>query len=107
MGNRSQYWIFGPLQDLSFVLFTPVPILFAFGVARTTGRLDALIAFGLALAMAHYFPGILRAYGDRALFSRFRVRLILAPLFLISITTYFAYFNLHIVLLLALLPRIL
>src|SRR5438128_9240026 len=52
MGSRSQYWIFGPVQDLSFILFTPLPILFAFAIARSTGRIDALIAFGLALAMA-------------------------------------------------------
>jgi lipoprotein NlpI len=57
----------------------------------------------LALAMAHYLPGILRAYGDRALFRRFRTRLTLAPLFLFSVTAAVAYLNLHIVLLVALL----
>ena len=102
MEHRTQFWIFGPLEDAAFVLLTPLPILLAFTAARSTGTMNILIAFGLALAMAHYFPGILRAYGDRALFNRFRIRLILAPLFLISVTTCFAYLNLHIVLLLAL-----
>ena len=103
MEHRTQYWIFGPLEDAAFVLLTPLPILLAFTTARGTGTMNILIAFGLALAMAHYFPGILRAYGDRALFKRYRIRLVLAPLFLITLTSYFAYRNLHIVLLLALL----
>src|SRR5437867_7357178 len=97
------YWIFSPAQDMAFVLFTPVLILGTFAVAQRAGWLDALLTFALALATAHYLPGILRAYGDRALFRRFRVRLILAPLFLVTISTWFAYLSLHIVILLALL----
>src|SRR5437870_7112107 len=100
---QSRYWIFSPLQDMAFVLLTPLPILLAFGVARRTGWMDGLLTFGLALAMAHYLPGILRAYGDRALFRRFRVRLVLAPLFLFPVTASFAYLSLHSVVLLALL----
>src|SRR5438309_9961083 len=100
---QSRYWIFSPLQDMAFVLLTPLPILLAFAVARRGSWMDGLLTFGLALAMAHYLPGILRAYGDRALFRRYQLRLILAPLFLISITTWFAYRNLHSVIFLALL----
>jgi Tfp pilus assembly protein PilF len=44
---------------------------------------------------------MLRAYGDRALFHRYRMRLIAAPIFLTTATTWFAYRNLHAVLLLA------
>src|SRR3954470_12654467 len=98
-----RYWIFGPFQDMVFVLLTPVLILATFAAARRGAWMDGLLTFALALATAHYFPGILRAYGDRALFRRFRVRLILAPLFLFTVTATFAYLNLHIVLLLALL----
>src|SRR6266850_2298793 len=100
---QSRYWIFSPFKDMAFVLLTPLPILLAFAAARRTGWMDGLLTFGLALAMAHYLPGILRAYGDRALFRRFRLRLIIAPLFLITITTWFAYLALHSVILLALL----
>src|SRR5688500_11010732 len=100
--RRSGSWIFSPAKDLSFVLLTSLVILLFVAAARRGGWIDALLAFGLALAMAHYLPGILRAYGDRALFRRFRLRLILAPLFLITITGLFAYLNLHIVVLLAL-----
>src|SRR5205809_2876624 len=100
---QSDCWIFSPLQDMTFVLLTPLLILLTFAAARRGGWINGLLTFGLALAMAHYLPGILRAYGDRALLQRFRVRLILAPLFLVAISTWFAYLSLHIVILLALL----
>jgi Tfp pilus assembly protein PilF len=100
-GKIQGYWIFSPLQDLTFVLLTPLAILLTFTAAQRGGWIDGLVAFALALAMAHYFPGILRAYGDRALFRRFRVRLIIAPLFLILTTGWFAYMNLNFVFLLA------
>src|ERR1700682_475230 len=74
---RSGFWIFSPLQDMAFVLLTPLPILLTFAAARRGGWMNGLITVALALATAHYLPGILRAYGDRALFRRFRVRLIL------------------------------
>jgi Tfp pilus assembly protein PilF len=97
------YWIFSPIQDMAFVLFTPLVILVTFAAARRGAWMDGLLTFALAFATAHYLPGILRAYGDRALFRRFRTRLILAPIFLFGLTASFAYLNLHIVVLLALL----
>ena len=99
----ARYWILGPIQDIAFVLFTPLLILGTFAAARHGGWMDGLLTFALALATAHYLPGILRAYGDRALFRRFRVRLIVAPLILFTVAAGFAYLNLHAVLLLALL----
>src|SRR4051794_8076702 len=101
VGQGSVNWMFSPLQDTAFVLLTPIPILLAFFLARRGGWMDSLLIFGLALAMGHYLPGILRAYGDRALFTRFRTRLIGAPIFLIGVTTWLAYKDLHIIILLA------
>ena len=97
----ARYWIFSPLEDMTLVMFTPLLILLVFAAAQYGAWMDGLIAFALVLAMAHYLPGMLRAYGDRALFRRFRIRLIAAPLFLTAATTWFAYRNLHAVLLLA------
>lgn len=98
--RRKNYWAFGPLPDITLVLFTPVAILAAFSIAERRGWVDGLVAFALASAMGHYLPGILRAYGDRALFHRFRTRLIAAPLFLFGSTIVFAYFNFNFVFLL-------
>src|SRR5262249_20756223 len=86
-----RYWIFSPFLDMAFVLFTPFLILGTFAAARRGGWMNGLLAFALALATAHYLPGILRAYGDQGLFHRFRLRLILAPLFLFTATAVFAY----------------
>src|SRR5437870_2271464 len=96
--RQIQYWIFSPIQDVAFIFFTPLFILLTFAAAERGAWMDGLLTFALALATAHYFPGILRAYGDRALFRRFRLRLILAPLFLFTVTATFAYLNLHVVL---------
>jgi Flp pilus assembly protein TadD len=94
------YWAFGPFHDLTFVLLTPGAVLLAFAVAGRMGWVDGLVTFALASAMGHYLPGILRAYGDHALFRRYRTRLILAPLFLYGSTLLLAWFNYNFVFLL-------
>jgi len=39
--------------------------------------------------MGHHLPGMIRAYGDRALFQRFKYRFIFAPIFLVVVCTAF------------------
>ena len=97
---RRNYWAFGPFHDLTFVLLTPLAILLAFTVAGKMGWVDGLVIFALASAMGHYLPGILRAYGDRALFRRYRARLVAAPLFLFGSVLLLAWFNYNFVFLL-------
>jgi Flp pilus assembly protein TadD len=97
---RKSYWAFGPIHDLTFVLLTPLAILSAFIAAGKMGWIDGLVIFALASAMGHYLPGILRAYGDRALFRRYRMRLVAAPLFLFGSTLLLAWFNYSFVFLL-------
>lgn len=46
-------------------------------------------------AVGHHLPSFLRTYGDRALFERFRVRLIVAPILLFSLTLGFSLRDLH------------
>src|SRR5438105_3922332 len=48
-------------------------------------------AFG---AMGHHLPGMIRAYGDRALFERFRWRFIFAPIFLLGVCVAFYWWDL-------------
>src|SRR5207244_5848106 len=45
-------------------------------------------------AMGHHLPGMIRAYGDRALFERFRWRFIFAPLFLLLTCVAFYWWDL-------------
>ncbi|PYK02044.1 MAG: hypothetical protein DME63_07575 [Verrucomicrobia bacterium] len=47
-------------------------------------------AFG---AMGHHLPGMIRAYGDRALFERFRWRFIIAPIFLLAVCVGFYFWD--------------
>ena len=53
-------------------------------------------AFG---GMGHHFPGMIRAYGDRDLFRRFRMRFILAPLFLLTVCIPLSLYHLNAMLL--------
>src|SRR5262249_18844156 len=55
-------------------------------------------AFG---AMGHHLPGMIRAYGDRALFQRFRWRFICAPIFLVVVCAAFSVWDLKGIVLVA------
>jgi len=46
-------------------------------------------------AVGHHFPSFLRTYGDRDLFQRYKVRLIIAPVLLFAITLGFSLKELH------------
>jgi tetratricopeptide (TPR) repeat protein len=79
-------WIMGPWQDFLLFIGTPliiVPLVLLAQQAWSLAILSGLVAsFG---AMGHHLPGMMRAYGDRALFARFRVRFIVAPLLLLAV----------------------
>ncbi len=55
-------------------------------------------AFG---AMGHHLPGMIRAYGDRTLFQRFRYRFIFAPIFLVVVCAAFSLWDLKGIVLVA------
>ena len=78
---RSRLWVFGPAQDLALLIATPILIvpvaLFAQG--RETAYTVGLLVAGFG-ALGHHLPGMMRAYGDRALFRRFRTRFLVSPL---------------------------
>lgn len=81
----SKRWIISPLIDQLLILSTPllaIPAAYLLhqpmGVqAKTIGLIVA--AF---FALGHHLPGMMRAYGDRELFERFKTRFILAPVLL-------------------------
>src|SRR3989449_3819102 len=55
-------------------------------------------AFG---AMGHHLPGMIRAYGDRALFQRFQWRFIFAPIFVVVVCLMFFWWDLKGIVLVA------
>ena len=83
------HWIFGQGWDQALLLATPIlvtPLIWMLqspllGIQIETIAL-VVTSFG---ALGHHFPGMIRAYGDRELFERFRMRFLLAPVFLFAI----------------------
>jgi tetratricopeptide (TPR) repeat protein len=69
------------MRDLLLFIATPLLIIpLALGLQHfaSSERIQYFVlAFG---AMGHNLPGMMRAYGDRALFQRFKLRFILAPI---------------------------
>ena len=88
-------WILNSWSDLLFFVGTPLLIIPLVSAARTRFTVEEIslyvVAFG---ATGHHLPGMLRAYGDRALFRRFRVRFIVAPVFLVTSCLLFAHWDL-------------
>ena len=80
-------WIIGPWQDLVFLVGTPILLLLGLSLARVHWGWASIATFALIWSIGHHLPGMLRAYADPLLFQRFPFRLVLAPLFLLSIAT--------------------
>ena len=84
--RRASRWILGPWRDLLLFVATPLVVL---PLGLLTGRQSSgeqilfwVVAFG---ALGHHLPGLLRAYGDRELFRRFRLRFVVVPLVLLPV----------------------
>lgn len=95
-------WILDRWRDL--VLFVGTPILlipiFAAAQARWSAQ-DIFLFVGAFGAMGHHLPGMIRAYGDRALFARFRTRFIVAPIALLAVCIWASLYNVQAVQLVA------
>jgi Tfp pilus assembly protein PilF len=82
--SRPNLWILNSWRDLILYVGTPLLILPVFALAQSRWSPQDIYLFVAAFgAMGHHLPGMIRAYGDRALFERFRWRFIFAPLFLL------------------------
>jgi Flp pilus assembly protein TadD len=98
--SRPKLWILDSWRDLILYVGTPlllVPV-FALAQARWSPR-DIYLFVAAFGAMGHHLPGMIRAYGDRALFQRFKWRFVLAPLFLLVVCTAFFWWDLKGILL--------
>ena len=95
-------WILDRPRDLLLLVGAPLwiaPLVYV--VAMTVGDRavnDWVLALG---AIGHHVPGLLRAYGDRALRRRFALRFALAPLFLGALCLGLAFAGLHAMMLIA------
>ena len=97
---KKSLWILNSWRDLALYVGTPLLLLPAFALAQARWSPQDIYLFVAAFgAMGHHLPGMIRAYGDRALFERFKWRFILAPLFLLTVCVAFFWWDLRGILL--------
>src|SRR5947208_3013490 len=97
---RPKLWILNSWRDLVLYVGTPLLLIPAFALAQAKWSPQDIYLFVAAFgAMGHHLPGMIRAYGDRALFERFKWRFILAPLFLLAVCVAFFWWDLKGILL--------
>jgi Tfp pilus assembly protein PilF len=98
--TRPKLWILDSWRDLILYVGTPLLLVPAFALAQARWSPQDIYLFVAAFgAMGHHLPGMIRAYGDRALFERFKWRFIFAPLFLFAVCTAFFWWDLKGILL--------
>ena len=92
---KKTLWILNSWRDLILYVGTPLFLVPMFLLAQVRWRAQDIYLFVAAFgAMGHHLPGMIRAYGDRALFRRFRWRFIFAPIFLLSVCLAFYWWDL-------------
>jgi tetratricopeptide (TPR) repeat protein len=93
---RRNLWILNSWRDLVLYVGTPLLLVPVFAVAQTHWSGQDIYLFVAAMgSMGHHLPGMIRAYGDRALFERFRWRFVFAPIFLLAICIAFYVWDLN------------
>src|SRR5438046_9135959 len=93
--SRRKLWILSSWRDLVLYVGTPLLLIPAFALAQAKWSPQDIYLFVAAFgAMGHHLPGMIRAYGDRALFQRFKWRFIFAPIFLVVVCAAFSIWDL-------------
>jgi tetratricopeptide (TPR) repeat protein len=93
---KRSLWILNGWRDLVLYVGTPLLLAPVFAVAQMHFSGQDIYLFVAAMgSMGHHLPGMIRAYGDRTLFERFRWRFILAPIFLLTTCIAFYVWNLN------------
>ena len=91
---KRSLWILNSWRDLILYVGTPLLIVPLFTVAQARWSAQEIYVFVAAFgALGHHLPGMIRAYGDRALFERFRWRFIIAPVFLLAVCVGFYFWD--------------
>src|SRR5207302_3577049 len=102
VARKSGLWILDSWRDPVLYVCTPLVILPIFLLAQARWSAQDIYLFVAAFgAMGHHLPGMIRAYGDRALFQRFKWRFILAPIFLVVVCAAFSIWDLKGIVLVA------
>jgi Tfp pilus assembly protein PilF len=100
--RKPSLWILDSWRDLVLYVCTPLLIIPIFLAAQARWSAQDIYLFVAAFgAMGHHLPGMIRAYGDRALFQRFRWRFIFAPAFLVLVCVAFSVWDLKGIVLVA------
>ncbi|HEV3409284.1 MAG TPA: hypothetical protein VG095_03260, partial [Chthoniobacterales bacterium] len=101
--TKKSPWILGRWLDLLLFVGTPAVLIPVFSAAQRRWSAQDIFMFVAAFgAMGHHLPGMIRAYGDKALFRRFRVRFIVAPIALLAVCIWSSFYNVQAVQLVAL-----
>ncbi len=96
-------WILGRWLDLLLFVGTPAVLIPIFIAAQAHwSPQDIFLFVGAFGAMGHHLPGMIRAYGDKALFRRFKTRFIVAPLGLLAVCIWSTFYNIQAIQLVAL-----
>src|SRR5260370_12078412 len=99
---RKNLWILDSWRDLILYVCTPLLLVPMFVLAQACWSAEDIYLFVAAFgAMGHHLPGMIRAYGDRALFQRFKWRFIFAPVFLVVVCVMFFWWDLKGIVLVA------
>src|SRR5215510_142254 len=100
--RKPNLWILDSWRDLVLYVCTPLLIIPIFLVAQARWSAQDIYLFVAAFgAIGHHLPGMIRAYGDRALFQRFKWRFLFAPIFLVVVCVAFSLWNLQGIVLVA------
>jgi tetratricopeptide (TPR) repeat protein len=86
---RGSRWIIGGPADLALIVLTPLlagPLLWGAHARWSWTEISLFVA--TFCATGHHLPGMIRAYGDRALFQRFRARFTIVPALLVAACVY-------------------
>jgi tetratricopeptide (TPR) repeat protein len=102
VARKPSLWILNSWRDLVLYVCTPLLLVPMFVLAQARWSAEDIYLFVAAFgAMGHHLPGMIRAYGDRALFERFKWRFILAPVFLLVVCSSFFFWDLKGIVLIA------